>query len=72
VQYPAIHWDGSYDLEHAPLWAQILNNDMQAGKIRRVQINSEKRKEKNRITHSAPGTIKVKAARKKKIVAEVE
>jgi hypothetical protein len=47
-------------------------DDVQAGKTRRVQINAEKRKEKNRITHSAPGTVKVKAARKKKIVAEVE
>jgi hypothetical protein len=68
-----MNWDGSYDLEHAPLWSQSLkDDDMQAGKIRRVQINSETRKEKNRIKHSAPGTVKVKAARKKKIVAEVE
>ena len=33
---------------------------------------SDKRKLKNRITHSAPGSVKVKPERKKKVVAEVE
>lgn len=45
---------------------------MQAGKVRRIQKNAEKKKERNRIAHSAPGSVKVKAARKKKVVAEVE
>lgn len=45
---------------------------MQAQQTRRIQKDSEKRKEKNRIAHSAPGTVKVKAARKKKVVAQVD
>jgi hypothetical protein len=45
---------------------------VQAAQTRRVQNESEKRKERNRISHSAPGTVKVKAARKKKIVAQVD
>lgn len=34
--------------------------------------DSEKRKLKNRIEHSAPGSVKVKPERKKKLVAEQE
>lgn len=45
---------------------------MQVQKTRRIQKDSEKRKERNRVAHSAPGTVKVKAARKKKIVAQLQ
>ena len=45
---------------------------MQAGKVRREQKNAEKRKEKNRITHSKPGSVIVKPARKQKLLAELE
>jgi DDB1- and CUL4-associated factor 13 len=51
---------------------QTRRNDLQATKIRREQMNAEKKKEKNRIIHSKPGTVKVKAARKKKLIAELE
>lgn len=43
-----------------------------AAKTRRTMEDSERRKTQNRIAHSAPGSIKVKAARKKKVVAELE
>lgn len=45
---------------------------LQVNKARRIIKNADKRKERNRIAHSAPGSIKVKAARKKKIVAELD
>ncbi len=43
-----------------------------ASKTRRVIQESDKRKLNNRIKHSAPGTVKPKADRKKKVLAEVE
>jgi len=43
-----------------------------AKKLRRTQIDSERRKTANRIKHSAPGSVVVKPARKRKIVAEQE
>lgn len=43
-----------------------------ATKLRRNMEESERKKLKNRIAHSAPGAVQVKAARKKKIVAERE
>lgn len=43
-----------------------------AAKLRRAQTDSERRKTAHRIAHSAPGAVKVKPARKKKIVAELE
>lgn len=55
-------------LRHRHLPATIYK----AVKSRRIQKNAEKKKEKNRIAHSKPGTIKVKAARKKKVVAQLE
>ncbi len=45
---------------------------MQASKLRRDMTDAERRKTQNRIAHSTPGTVKVKPARKKKIVAELE
>ena len=45
---------------------------IQMAKGRRIIKNADKRKEKNRITHSAPGSIKVKPARKKHVVAQLE
>lgn len=45
---------------------------MQASKLRRSMTEAESKKQHNRITHSAPGSVKVKSARKKKIVAEVD
>jgi WD repeat and SOF domain-containing protein 1 len=45
---------------------------LQAAKTRRTIIDSDKRKLQRRIEHSAPGSIKVKPERKKKILAEVE
>jgi Sof1-like domain len=55
------------------IWCQAQDwRGVQAGKVRREQKNAEKRKERNRITHSSPGTVKVKAARKKKMIAELE
>lgn len=44
----------------------------QATKVRRIQVESDKRKTNNRIKHSAPGAVKVKPARKKKVVTEQE
>jgi hypothetical protein len=44
----------------------------QAGKVRRTMIDSERRKTQNRIAHSAPGSVKVKPERKRKIVEELE
>jgi hypothetical protein len=43
-----------------------------AGKLRRTMLESERRKTSNRIAHSAPGSVTIKPARKKKIVAEME
>lgn len=43
-----------------------------AGKLRRTMGESERRRTQNRVAHSAPGAVKVKPARRKKIVAEVE
>lgn len=43
-----------------------------AGKIRRTIQNSDKRKLERRIAHSKPGSIEVKADRKKKVIAELE
>lgn len=45
---------------------------LQAGKTRRAVQDADKRKLKRRIEHSAPGSVKVKAERKKKIIAELE
>lgn len=42
------------------------------GKLRREVLESERRKEQNRIKHSAPGSIKRKPARVKKIVAQID
>ncbi len=44
----------------------------QAAKTRRTIMDNDKRKLQRRIEHSAPGSIKVKPDRKKKIVAELE
>ena len=44
----------------------------QAAKLRRTMTEAEDRKQKRRIAHSKPGSIVVKPARKKKIVAELE
>ncbi len=33
---------------------------------------ADNKKQHNRIAHSAPGSVKVKSARKKKVVAELE
>ena len=46
---------------------RILTLGVQAGKKRREIIDSDARKQKHRIQHSAPGTQKVKPARKKKV-----
>ena len=43
-----------------------------ATKLRKTMEDSQRRKLKNRIAHSAPGSVKVKPARQKKIVAELE
>ena len=44
----------------------------QAAKLRREMTDAEDRKEKRRIAHSKPGSVVVKPARRKKIVAELE
>lgn len=41
-----------------------------AAKLRRTMVDAERRRTSNRIAHSAPGSVKVKPARKKKIVEE--
>uniref|UniRef100_A0A7S3QLB8 Sof1-like protein domain-containing protein n=1 Tax=Dunaliella tertiolecta TaxID=3047 RepID=A0A7S3QLB8_DUNTE len=41
-------------------------------KVRRTMEESANRKLKNRVAHSAPGSVKIKATRKKKLIAEVE
>lgn len=43
-----------------------------ATKVRKTMEDAERRRVKNRIAHSAPGSVTVKPARKKKIVAEME
>lgn len=43
-----------------------------ASKLRRTQVDSERRKTQHRVAHSAPGSVSLKPARKKKIVAELE
>lgn len=45
---------------------------VKAAKARRVQVDSEARKSRSRVRHSAPGTVVVKPERRRKIVAEVE
>lgn len=42
------------------------------GQLRREATDSERRKDKNRIKHSAPGSVIVKPARKKKIVTRLD
>ena len=42
------------------------------GQLRRTVQESERRKQQNRIKHSAPGSIQVKPQRKKKIVTRLE
>jgi hypothetical protein len=44
----------------------------QAAKLRRTIIDNDKRKLDRRIAHSAPGSIKIKPERKKKIITELE
>lgn len=64
--------------KHLPEVARIVRHRhlpapvYKAAKLRRVQQDSERRKTQHRIAHSAPGSVKIKAARKKKVVAEVE
>lgn len=41
-------------------------------KTRRVMDDSERKRLKNRIAHSAPGAVQLKATRKKKVVQELE
>jgi WD repeat and SOF domain-containing protein 1 len=43
-----------------------------AGRLRRTMEEAERRRLNNRVAHSAPGAVKVKPARRKKIVAELE
>ncbi|GAB4819994.1 hypothetical protein N2152v2_007040 [Parachlorella kessleri] len=43
-----------------------------ASKLRRDMTEADRRRTQNVIAHSAPGSVKVKPARKKKIVAELE
>ena len=43
-----------------------------AAKLRRTMEDSERRRTRNKIAHSAPGSVRVKPARAKKIVAEIE
>ena len=43
-----------------------------ASKTRRIMEESERRRLQNRVKHSTPGAVKVKPARKKKLVAELE
>lgn len=64
--------------KHLPEVARIVRHRhlpapiYKAAKLRRVQQDSERRKTQHRIAHSAPGSVKLKPARKKKIVAELE
>lgn len=43
-----------------------------AVKLRRTMEDAERRRTKNKVAHSAPGSVKVKAARQKKVVGELE
>jgi WD repeat and SOF domain-containing protein 1 len=43
-----------------------------ATKLKRTMEGAERRRLQNKIAHSAPGSIQLKSARQKKIVAEVE
>lgn len=45
---------------------------LQAAKLRRTMTEAGNKKQSNRIAHSAPGSVKLKSARKKKVVSEVE
>lgn len=50
----------------------VLQAIYKASKTRRFMQDAEKRRLSNKIKHSAPGAVKVKPDRKKKIIAEVE
>ena len=41
-----------------------------AAKLRRTMQDAERRRTQNRIAHSAPGSVKVKPTRRKKVVEE--
>ena len=45
---------------------------VQATKLRRTMVDADARKLKRRIAHSAPGSVTIKPARAKRVVAEVE
>ena len=45
---------------------------LQAEKLRRTIIDADARRLKRKIAHSAPGSVEVKPARKKKIIVEQE
>ena len=59
---------------HAPSPVSLtgLGTVVQAARLRRTMTEAEDRKQKNRIAHSKPGSVIIKPARKKKIVAELE
>ena len=57
---------------HMPQTMLILFLSCQASKLRRTIIDADARKLKRKIAHSAPGSVTVKPARKKKTIAEVE
>ena len=61
----SLHW---CTIPSSPgLWIAV-----QAARLRRTMTEADDRKQKNRIAHSKPGSVIVKPARKKKIVAELE
>ena len=63
---------------HLPEVARIVRHRhlpapiYKAAKLRRTQQDSERRKTQHRVAHSGPGAVKLKPARKKKVVAELE
>ena len=67
-----VECSGASGGSRSPLQALTRGVWLQAAQTRRIQKDSEKRKERNRVAHSAPGTVKVKAARCKKVVAQLE
>lgn len=60
------------DIKRISRHRHVPKQIMKASELRRTMENSERRKKDNRVKHSAPGKVKHVAARKERIVSELE
>ena len=60
------------DVKRISSHRQLPTALFKATKLKRTMEDSERRRTKNKVAHSAPGSVKIKPARQKKIVAELE